>query len=257
MYQGPAKRTLQQLRYLGTLSNLSLPRPAASGSVPPLARRALEFRVVGSGFGSWDFCGEVSGCPRGLWFYTLRACGSSAALPPTPHHPRTKLSGFRALPRRPSFKGRLESWACKPTGLEMQHSNRGHHRQISMHLVCVDAGRVFAPSRTGTSSCPTPRSKDRHLHRPPSHALGFNSSWQPTCQRTCTSQRRRGMITHQPEDVPYGECGRELPCYPPLSHGSSSTPHILRAASSSSSSSSSSVLFPFLHASLFPLKKSF
>ena len=35
---------------------------------------------------------------------------------------------------------------------------------------------------------------------------------------SCTVQRRHGRITHQPEDVPFG---RELPCYPPVSHGSS------------------------------------
>ena len=33
-----------------------------------------------------------------------------------------------------------------------------------------------------TSSCPTPRARDPGLHRPPSHALGLNSSGQPMCQ---------------------------------------------------------------------------
>ena len=36
-----------------------------------------------------------------------------------------------------------------------------------------------------------------------------------------TSPRRHGRLTHQPEDVPYGWFGGDLPCYPPLSHGTS------------------------------------
>ena len=32
---------------------------------------------------------------------------------------------------------------------------------------------------------------------------------------------RHGRITQQPEVVPYGGFGQDLPCYPPLSHGSS------------------------------------
>ena len=38
---------------------------------------------------------------------------------------------------------------------------------------------------------------------------------------SCTAPRRHGSITHQPEDAPYGGFGPDLPCYPPLSHGSS------------------------------------
>ena len=33
--------------------------------------------------------------------------------------------------------------------------------------------------------------------------------------------RRHGRITQQPEDVPHGGFGPDLPCYPPRSHGSS------------------------------------
>ena len=38
---------------------------------------------------------------------------------------------------------------------------------------------------------------------------------------SCTSQKRHGRITHQPEDVPYGGLDPDLSCNPPLSHGSS------------------------------------
>ena len=38
---------------------------------------------------------------------------------------------------------------------------------------------------------------------------------------SCTAPRRHGRTTHQPEDVPYGGYGPDLPCHPPLSHGSS------------------------------------
>ena len=37
---------------------------------------------------------------------------------------------------------------------------------------------------------------------------------------SCTVPRRRGSITHQPEDAPYGGFGPDLPCSP-LSDGSS------------------------------------
>ena len=46
---------------------------------------------------------------------------------------------------------------------------------------------------------------DPSLHRPPSHAWSLKSSWQ-------TASRRHGRITHQPEDVPYGRFGPDLPC---------------------------------------------
>ena len=32
---------------------------------------------------------------------------------------------------------------------------------------------------------------------------------------SCTSQRRHGRITHQPDDAPYGGFVPDLPCYPP------------------------------------------
>ena len=38
---------------------------------------------------------------------------------------------------------------------------------------------------------------------------------------SCTAARCHGRTTHQPEDVPYGRFGPDLPCYPPLSHASS------------------------------------
>ena len=39
---------------------------------------------------------------------------------------------------------------------------------------------------------------------------------------SCTAPRRHGRITHQPEDGPHGGFGPDMPCNPPLSHGSSS-----------------------------------
>ena len=38
---------------------------------------------------------------------------------------------------------------------------------------------------------------------------------------SCTFPRRHGQITHHPEDAPYGGFGPDLPCCPPVSHGSS------------------------------------
>ena len=73
-----------------------------------------------------------------------------------------------------------------------------------------------------TGPCPTPRARDPGLHLPSSHDLTLNSSWQPVCRKKlCTAPRRHGIITHQPEDVPFGGFRPELSCYPPLSHGSS------------------------------------
>ena len=40
---------------------------------------------------------------------------------------------------------------------------------------------------------------------------------------SCISPRRHGRITHQPQDVPFGGFGLDLPCKPPLSHGSEGT----------------------------------
>ena len=37
---------------------------------------------------------------------------------------------------------------------------------------------------------------------------------------SCKAPRRNGWKTRQPEDVPYGGFGPDLPCYPPMSHGS-------------------------------------
>ena len=68
-----------------------------------------------------------------------------------------------------------------------------------------------------TGECPTPRA-----HRPPCRALSLEFSLAacvPVNSRT--APRRRGRITHKPEDVPYRGFDPELPCYPQLSLGSS------------------------------------
>ena len=88
---------------------------------------------------------------------------------------------------------------------------------------------AHAARRTGRH----PESVDqRQLSDPQSKSLGPTSAASSCPQpefllaaqvpvNPCPAPRRHGRITHQPEDVPHGGFGPDLPCYPPLSHGSS------------------------------------
>ena len=65
-----------------------------------------------------------------------------------------------------------------------------------------------------TGSCPTPRARETGActGRVP-YDLSLNSFWQPYVPvNSCTSPRRRGKRSHQPEDVPSEEFGPDLPC---------------------------------------------
>ena len=67
------------------------------------------------------------------------------------------------------------------------------------------------------SNCPTPRAMNPGLHRPAFSCL--EPEFLPAAnvpENSCKTPR-----THHQEDVPYGRFGPELPCYPPLPHGSS------------------------------------
>ena len=87
-------------------------------------------------------------------------------------------------------------------------------------LRCFPHGRVGGPEieLTDPQSQETPG-----LHRPrclthSGHEF-LLAAYVP--MNSCTSPRRHGRITHQPQDAPYGGFGPDLPCYPPMSHGSS------------------------------------
>ena len=43
----------------------------------------------------------------------------------------------------------------------------------------------------------------------------------PVTVSSCTVPRHHGRLTNEPEDVPYGGFCPDLPCHPPLPHGSS------------------------------------
>ena len=81
-------------------------------------------------------------------------------------------------------------------------------------VLCVWAsGRFFAASRTGVRLRPASTA----FSCPETEFLLAASK--PV--NSCTVPRRHGRMTHQPQDVPYGGCGPDLPCHSPLSHGSS------------------------------------
>ena len=93
----------------------------------------------------------------------------------------------------------------------------------SLHL-CVDVlqdGSSLLPAPARHKLLADPQSKIPGLHRPPSRGAGPEFSLVAHVQvNSSTAPRRHGRIPHPPEDVPYGGFGPDLPCYPPLSHGS-------------------------------------
>ena len=79
------------------------------------------------------------------------------------------------------------------------------------------SGGVFAASRAGgwvARSWPAPQATDQTCMG----TLGWSSSWQPVGD-SCTSRDVTEGAHHQPEDVPYGRFGPDLPHHPPLSDG--------------------------------------
>ena len=82
--------------------------------------------------------------------------------------------------------------------------------------------RCFHAGVRVTSSCPTPGARGPGLHRPCASCPGLELllvAHVPVS--SCTVLRRHGRINHEPEDVPQGGFGQDLPHYPPMSHGSS------------------------------------
>ena len=104
----------------------------------------------------------------------------------------------------------------------MRTSINAHTRtQISNITGALAIPRLLTPtsfprSATCTVRCSTPPLRDSSsmlstvLHRPRRLLM------QHISETPCND-------THQPEDVPHGGFGPDLPCYPPLSHGSSTT----------------------------------
>ena len=82
--------------------------------------------------------------------------------------------------------------------------------------------RCFHAGVRVTSSCPTPGARGSGLHRPCASCPGLELllvAHVPVS--SCTVPRRHGRTNHEPEDVPQGGFGQDLPHYPPMSHGSS------------------------------------
>ena len=90
----------------------------------------------------------------------------------------------------------------------------------------VSASLLTTPSATHgvriTSNYPTTRARDPSLHRSPSRVLGLYSFWQPMCQYLHAPSREvvEGQPTNQRTSCTEGLVP-DLPCYPPLLHGSS------------------------------------